>query len=120
MVEGIKITAKSKKAKKFKKEIVELYLWIEAFASRFSSNIVPFMLIIAFVISIPTLNSLMIRWLFSLCAIMVAIQILLSQLKVIFEKDIKVNELIRENKETIKELQKDIKKLKKLKKGGAK
>jgi hypothetical protein len=67
-----------------------------------------FVLILAFVISIPTLKSSLARWIFVLVTLSIILNILFTQLDIIFSKETNIAKLIRENKETISDLKQDI------------
>ncbi|MGA2130661.1 MAG: hypothetical protein ABSG05_03570 [Candidatus Pacearchaeota archaeon] len=110
MPEGIKIRAVSKKAKRKKKRLVRLTLFLRRWMPPLHM-IEPFMLILAFVIVTPTLLGTPFAWLFALCAFEVAMRVVTSDLEEIFKDEIKTEDMIEENNIQISHLQSDIKRL---------
>ena len=104
----MKITI-TKKGKGFA-ELKEYFIRIERFSHVFKS-IEPFIIILAFVIVIPTLNSFMVRWLFAFVTLAVAVEMAIKQIKSAFRAETNILLLIEECDKAIEKLELKKKKL---------
>lgn len=76
-------------------------------------SIYPFMLIISFTIVMPIIKSSAIGWLFAFFTMVIALELMFNRIEIAFRSETNILKLIDKNKETIQELQKDIKLLRK-------
>jgi hypothetical protein len=97
-----------------KETLIKYYIKWKTFLDKFVYIVQPFMLIIAFTISLPLLKSTGIAWFFAFVILLMVCNIMFTQLEQAFKKDTSIELLLNINKDKIKELERDIKRLERI------